>query len=301
MRQHLAIAPLVAAALAAPVAPLQGQGAGIYRPDSAWAVDYGDDYCRLIRDFSNGRDTIGLSIDRTQPGPFMRLILVGDALGTYRGADQLGYRMLPDGAPRTAQRLRTQGADGVQYLNLGPTMLADMPQPQAGEAPAPPPAYTREGELDAARAVTGIALERGFTRPAQIETGPLDGAIEALQTCTDELVAHWGLDAEAHRTLSQPVLPAGPTAGWLERDTIGFADFPRLGGGNNELRVMVDKAGRPTSCHVHWPSLDEATNETICAGIMEQGRFTPALDSAGEPVDSFWMTSPFLLMPAPGR
>jgi hypothetical protein len=42
------------AMLAVAVTPLRAQDLDVYTPDGAWAVDYGKDYCRLVRDFASG-------------------------------------------------------------------------------------------------------------------------------------------------------------------------------------------------------------------------------------------------------
>jgi len=299
MRCTLSIVSMLAA-FVAPTAQLHAQDAKRFQPSSAWALDYGDDYCRLMRDFSDGKETIGLFIERTQPGPFMRLIVVGD-IPLFRGSEEIGYRLAPSGAERKVPRLRSVTQDGEQYLNLGPATFADMPVPAPGAPPAIPAPYTPQGEIAAATQVTGIALQQGLTSPALIETGPMGEAAGALQTCADDLVASWGLDADKHKGLTRPVMPAGPTAGWITSNTIPFEDFSKLSGGNNELRVMVDQAGTPTSCHIQWPTLGEATNRKICTAVMENGAFMPALDQSGQPMDSYWTTSVFFLMPPFGR
>jgi len=296
MRGTLSIVCMLAA-LAAPMAQLQAQDAKVFQPSSAWALDYGDDYCRLMRDFSDGQQTIGLFIERTQPGPIMRLIVVGDGVRLFRGSEEVGYRLAPSGAERKVPRLRSLTSDGEQYLNLGPTTFADMPAPAPGAPSAMPPPYTRQGEVASAAQMTGIALQHGLTSPVRMETGSMGEAAGALQACADDLVASWGLDAEKHKGLTRPAFPAKPTAGWITANTIPFADFSKLSGGNNELRVMVDAAGKPTSCHVQWPTLGEAINRKICASIMENGAFTPALDRSGEAMDGYWTTSVFFLMP----
>ena len=291
----------IAVALGLPAAQANAQDAKVFTPDSAWALDYGDDYCRLMRDFKNGGDTIGLLVERTQPGPMMRLIVVGDAIRLFRGAQEVGYRMHPSGAPRTAPRLSLQTSGGQPYVNLGPTSFADMPAPTPGAPPAPPPPYSREGEVAQAAGVTGITLDRGLTAPILIETGALGDAAGALQACADDLVASWGLDAEKHKTLASPAMPAVPTAGWISSDTIPFGEFAKLSGGNNELRVMVNSAGQPTSCHIQWPSLSEAINGKICDAVMEKGSFTPARDQSEQAIDSYWTSNVFFLMPPMGR
>jgi hypothetical protein len=295
LRYSTAIA--IAAALLAPAAVQASEGRGVFKASSAWALDYGEDYCRLMRDFSNGQETVGLFVERTQPGPVMRLVVLGDGVRLYRGSQEIGYRMSPSGAPRTVQRLRYQTADGQQYLNLGPTILADVPAPVPGAPPAMPSPYTREGETALAATITGIALDRGLVDPVVLETGALGEAAGALQACADDLVASWGLDPVAHKSLTRPAMPAGPTAGWIASDAVPFADFAKLAGGNNELRMMIDASGKPTSCHVQWPTLDVAVNSGICTSVMGKAKFLPALDREGQAIDSFWTTSLFFLMP----
>lgn len=290
----------MAAALSMPIAPLQAQDAKVYKTSGPWAMDYGEDYCRLAGTFSDGEDEVALAMERIQPGPTLRLVLIGNGIKLFRRATEVGYRFLPSGADRSAVTLRSDTADGQQYLNLGPTTLADIPAPAPGSPPAPPPPYTRDGEKAVAKGITGLLLDGGVTKPVRIDTGSLDAAIGALQTCTDELVAYWGLDAEAHKTLSRPVFPAEKTSGWVAADTIPFSDFAKLSGGQNEVRLMVDKTGKPTSCHIHWPALSQSVNDKICKSLMEKASFTPALDQSGEAIDSYWTTSVFFLLPPPG-
>ncbi len=106
MRYSAAVMASALVPLAAPAAAGAAQGTAVFRPSSAWALDYGDDYCRLMRDFSDGEQTVGLFVERTQPGPVLRLVVLGDGVRLYRGSEQLGYRMHPSGAPRTVPRLK---------------------------------------------------------------------------------------------------------------------------------------------------------------------------------------------------
>src|SRR5690606_26293157 len=96
--------------------------------------------------------------------------------------------------------------------------------------------------------------------------------------------------------------PANQASTWLPQGTVAMGDFARLSGGNNELRVMVDAAGKPTACHVQWPSLSASTNDTICKSILANASFTPAQDASGQAMASYWTSSVFGLMaPMPRR
>src|SRR5690348_2629975 len=79
----------------APAMPLQAQdNAAVFRPAGNWTADFGDDYCRLSRNFTNGTDQISLAFERVRPGTQTSLILLGNAIRTFRGADQIGLTFL---------------------------------------------------------------------------------------------------------------------------------------------------------------------------------------------------------------
>lgn len=290
-------AALSAVALMSGAAQAQ-DNAKVFRPSTQWAVEFGEDYCRLARDFSNGSDTISLAMERIQPGNIVRILLVGDAIKTFRGATQLGYRYVPGGEDRTSMPLRGVATNGQQFINLGDVFVGPAPKfPAPGEAPSMPAPYTRQGELAYADGITGLMLTEGTIDPIRIETGSLKAPIEVVQNCADDLVKYWGLDADAHKSLQRPVFPASDSTRWLPGGTFGFEDFAKFNGGANQFRVMVDAAGKPTQCHVHWPSLDRAKNDRICKALVEKGAFMPALDSSGKAIASYWMTSWFFLTP----
>ncbi|TIX49206.1 hypothetical protein [Alteraurantiacibacter aquimixticola] len=299
-----------AALLTMTAAPVQAQdGPRVFERDGSWTLDAGEDSCRLARSFSDGESSVALALERNRLGNGARLILVGEALRTFRTAEQIGYRYLPASEAhdqRTAMFIRSETPDGQTYLNLGTILLgpnpftappAMVPGREEGAMVLAPYDRTAEGEF--AAGVTGIALNEGMLQPLRIETGSLGGAVEALQACTDDLLLSWGLDWEAHRGMSAPVEPIGPAYEWIPGNAVGFGDFAAFGGSRNPFRVMVDAEGKPTSCHVHWPSLSDSKNEAICKGIMENGRFHPALDANGQPMASYWMVDYFLGLARP--
>ena len=280
-----------------------------WKPVGPWAADYGDDYCRLGRVFTDGKNQLELRLDRTQPGPFFRIILIGDGIKPFRGASTWGAKFGPAGQSWKAPILQTKTGDGKQYYDLGPTAVTPFPAfgalgaPGASAAPAagPPPfkPYNQADERAAAKALTGLELGEGLTEPVQLETGSLEAPIAALQACMSDLVKSWGVDAKRHETLSKPVMPQGAPSAWVPANTFPFSEFAKLNGGRNAIRVMVDETGKPTSCTVQRPSLDPAMNKTACDSIMKNAKFTPALDSAGQAMPSYWITEVFGLLPPP--
>lgn len=269
----------------------------VFKPSSAWAADFGDNYCRLTRDFSDGKDTVSVIMDRIQPGSMLRVLVVGDTIKQFRSANQMGYKYLPAGEERISIPVKGKLDNGPSYFNLGEILIGPMPAPPAaGAPPAPPPPYTREGELEFASGIKGIALTKGLVTPISIETGSLKEPIRVEQKCIDDLLTHWGLDAEKHKALQRPAFPASDTRTWLPASTIGFGDFNKLAVNNNQFRILIDATGKATSCEVHWPTLAESTNATVCKTIMDKGAFSPALDAGGQAIASYSMLPAFAFM-----
>ena len=294
----LAAAGLVATPLAAQAQGAAPGAADVYRPAGQWTADYGDDYCRLSRNFSDGPNAMSVAMERIEPGPAMRLILVGPDLKTYRSAEDIGWHFTPSDTPRKARATHSETADGKQWYNLGQVTIAPPAPPVPGTPPKP---FDRSAEQAAAKGKTGILLDSGLTAPVQIETGDLGPPIAALQACADDLAKSWGLDPAKLQGARSPAVPDHGGVGWLPQGTIAFTDFAKLGGASNQVRLMVDATGKATSCTIHWATLDATTNQKICQALMDKAKFTPAMDANGQPIAGYWVANPlFLSPPMPG-
>lgn len=291
---------LLGCALAGLVVSLaaQAQDQAVFRPSSAWAADYGDDYCRLVRSFSDGKDTVTLMLQRVQPGADTQLMLIGDAIKPFRGAEELGWHFLPNDAERKSRYGRGE-VQGQPYYRIENVMLMPFTPPAPGTPPGPP-RYDRAAEQVATKNLTGLVVSTGVTKPVRIETGALGAPIGVLQACADDLVKSWGLDAEKHKTMSAPAMMTPAPDGILPQGTIPFSEFAKFAGGANQVRLLLDATGKPTSCTIFSPTLDKGLNDRICQLTMQKASFTPAKDAAGQPMASFWMGSPMFLGPPMG-
>lgn len=285
-------------ALAAlPVSPaVQAQEAATFTPSSVWAADYGDDYCRLVRSFSDGQDEVTVMLQRVQPGADTQLIVIGNALKTFRGANQVGWNFLPSQPERKSMYTRSE-VGGQQYLRIDNVTFAPPAPMGPGAAFAPPPPYDRTAEQALGKDLSGLFFSTGLTKPLRIETGRLDAPIEALQACTDDLLASWGVNAEKHKARYMPAFPQIGQDGWIPNGTIPFSEFAKFAGGGNQVRLMLDESGKPTGCEIFSPTLGESLNKRICDLLMEKASFTPARDAEGQAMASYWMGSPMFLGP----
>lgn len=297
-RKFLALA--ISTALATPTTALaQSDAPRVFESSAPWALDYGDDYCRLIGTFADGDDEVFVAFERIHPSNQVRLAITGEAFKMYRNADTLTYRLLPSGSDAAAPYLVEQRADGSPTLYLGNiTMGEPIAFGAPGEAFVIPP-YSREDDKAFAAGVTGLAFTSGLVKPVTVNTGKMSAPIGALQGCADDLLQIWGLDVEKHQTMTSPAVPSENASEWLPSRTIGFGEFSSLSGSRNTIRVMIDAAGKPTDCQIQWPSLKQKTNEKICKALLKKGKFTPAKDAEGNAFASYWMVEPFALMFSP--
>lgn len=289
--RHLAVfgSTLGALLLAGQAFAADDGGRRVFEPQGDWTAQFETDYCRLSRNFSDGTNTVTLSFERIQPGNAARTIIIGNGISLYRRATTIGYHFLPDGSERQAFLLRSETSEGNQYLNMGYLAFSSaLAFPAPG---APPPPYSRSDEASFARSVNGIMLTDGTVQPVEIRTGALRNVAVALQICADDLVKFWGLDVEKHQSMKQAPYPDGETDKWVPIGTIPFQDFAKLGGGDNLLRLMIDANGKPTDCHVHFPSLDEGKNQAVCKALLENAKFHPALDAEGNAMASYYVVA----------
>jgi hypothetical protein len=304
MRLNRAAATIaISASLCSSLPASAADGPLVFKPAGQWSLDYGDDYCRLARSFSADGKALALAFERIQPGPTMRMILVGDGMRVYRSADELGWDFMPAHGERKARFARSEIPGGKDYFNLGPVTI-EAPRAPAPDATPMPPAYDRAAEQAAAKPLTGIDITSGLVDPVELDTGSLEAPIKALQACADDLAKTWGLDPARMGKGSTPAIPDGGGAGWLPQGTIAFGDFGKLVGGSNQVRLMIDESGKPTSCNIHWATLEQAQNDKICSILMDNAHFTPAKDPDGKAMPGIWIGSPLFLgppMPGGGR
>ena len=121
--------------------------------------------------------------------------------------------------------------------------------------------------------------------------GPMGKALDALSTCTQDLVRSWGLDPVRQAQLVQRPKPVTSAGEWLKsRDYPAKALFSGQSA-SIQFRLMVDKTGVPSACKVQVATRSPEFLDLTCKLLMERARFLPALDTAGNPQDSYYTNS----------
>lgn len=259
-------------------------GAERLKPLSPWGLDYAEGNCRLARMFGAEDDRHLIIIDQAWPSDAFSLTLAGSSFRRYQRGDRV-YLGLKHDVPMQRIELPPIGELG----DFGPAIIITNTylNPEGEEAS---PSLKRAGldPVDGSK-IDRVLIERA-NRALSFETGNLEDAFAALNTCTDDLLTEWGLDPQKHRSY-QP-------AEWLNPEEIAKRiqrRYPLTARNRGEqaifkMRVIIDEKGTMTDCEIN--AATEAKNlESPACEEMKAAQFKPALDAQGSPMASFYGTS----------
>jgi Gram-negative bacterial TonB protein C-terminal len=286
------------ASLTAPAFGKSDKAALVLKPTSAWNIDYADDRCRLARQFGEGEEKVVALFDRYGPDDFFKITLAGKPVNTWSERADAAVQFGP--------------TESVQMLYFLKGTVADMPAliftSRARVAPASLAEQLaikeRDGDESIELAPVGpereaairyLSIGKPLRRAVVLETGTMRAPMAALDKCIDNLVTHWGVDAEKHKALSAKVKPMVNPSKWP-------IDYPvkMLKAGQPaivEFRLAIGPDGEATSCHIQSTTRPKEFDAAVCGSLMKRARFTPALDSEGKPIASFYRNTVRFALP----
>ena len=259
-----------------------------FSPSSPINVDYADDSCALRREFTSGDDKVLLELRQFAPGDKFHATVASTSFRP--GLQPLKVRILPDAKAHDAA-----SSSALNYPNrlFGYSWTDSFMPLEKGSDKLQvigsiPDRTARE------KAIQGIELSAGLTRTIVLMTGEMNRPMDVMRKCMDELLTHWGINAVANRTLSRRA-EAKDQQEWARiiQDKYPGKMLALEMSGIVRVRVMVGPDGLPTSCHMQVRSQDPSFEKTACTGLMKVSRFIPALDAAGKPIASYYVTSIF--------
>jgi hypothetical protein len=251
-----------------------------FRPTGGWTADFADESCALERTFSNGTDTLSLRLRQFAPGDAFEITVASPTLGRWR-VRRIAFTAA--GARQDIEQFQTFEVPGglkgaIFHASLPSMRPRGEPPPNADFA-----TYTAAAELDRLH-IGGL-----YRSPIDIEMGTLGAAMRTMETCLDDLLAHWGLDAQAHRTLTRRAEPDWSEA-WIavtapmQRDFLAQKHSTR-----QDVRLIIDETGKPTGCSVTgWPD-DEPIARRMCDALLKEAHIPPALDNRSQPIKSYFV------------
>ncbi|MEP3422635.1 MAG: energy transducer TonB [Erythrobacter sp.] len=264
----------------------EGDNVTKLEPISPWNIDFAADKCRLARLFGTGGDDEErhfLFFEQVAPQSGFAMTMAGPEIARYRNGSRVEMGMEGN---EPMERLETLGRRGT-VASIGPAIV--IATRSLGRAPGAVAPYSAGIDLDEAANVDRIVLRRS-RRVLSIETGNMMAPFQALNACTFDLLESWGLDPEQHRRYTP--------AQWQNMESIARriqANYPRRAlnsgeNGNFRMRVIIETDGSVSDCFM-GQSTETRRLESPACDEMSDAVFTPAKDSAGNPIRSFYATS----------
>ncbi|WP_155800082.1 energy transducer TonB [Porphyrobacter sp. AAP82] len=281
----LALAPAPAQPAELPGEVANIPGAVRLAPVSEWGVDYDEQRCRLRRLFGSEQQPHLLAIEQSAPVAKFALTIAGNQLPDLDGRIfmQLG---LESDRPMMIPHLRLGGTlDGFGRALIWPSVT--MTSPAYGEPGQGDRAAIQSGiSLNSSRKVERIVVRGQDKEVLVLETGNMQPAIRALNACTVDLIASWGLDPAQHRYYTPPR--------WVNfkqvRERMINDNFGTERGTEDqavvEFRFIVETDGSVSDCvRINATSVN-SVRPPVCSRAR-MARFEPALDANGQPMRSF--------------
>jgi len=259
-------------------------------PSSKWNLSYDMEACRLGRTFGEGDEKIVAQFIRYMPDPGFEVIVWGKLLEPQ--GKEFEYRFAPgDEAGEARSLLFSRGDDGmtVWQFNSGLIPHAEFEKLDKSDTGYRQVAIALEEER--AKEVRSFEILKGVKQPVSLQIGPLEKAMQAMDTCMDDLVREWGYDPVVQRGLISAPQPKGNPGRWITPD-----DYPSKAlrdglSGIVRFRVDVDETGAVDGCVIQQALTDPVFHKVTCKLIQKRARFAPAIGSDGMPTRSFWGTS----------
>ncbi len=272
------------------------------KPATEWHMDYAPDKCRLSRAFGSGENGVAFIMERYDPGDPFFLVVAGAPLANTN-LTRLTLRFGPEGLERTEHLLDAKLGELPAVMVTGMTLVELPVEVAARTSNRTGSRYVRETGDDEPdvlgqsltptqeSAISWLEIVPRGKPPIRIALGSMGKPMAAMRACTEELLGHWGIDLEAHRSLTRAVTPKGSPANW-----IASGDYPRelLAKGAQGLvqfRLIVGQDGKPTECFIQESTRPKGFDDAVCKSMMRNARFDPALDKDGVAIKSYWRSS----------
>ncbi|MFT4054003.1 MAG: energy transducer TonB [Novosphingobium sp.] len=259
---------------------LADSGTRTFTAISPWRMNEEQASCVLERDFGTTEASSTLRIEKFAPGYDFLLTVIGPAVSGLTERHSLELRFDEAG---------TRGGIGQFFIGTLKRRSADTEPMLVAKAtpfilrdrPAPIMLGPRTMEAD------GNIVELSWAgQSVVLQTGSLQRALAAMDSCIHKLVDHWGLDSRVQLTLAKHPSPQR----WSIR-------YPNSKIGSNErglvgLVMGISDTGKPTSCLIAVSYADKVFNQQVCDSVRKW-TFDPALTPAGQAVESYYSTTIF--------
>lgn len=238
-------------------------------PESRWEVDYGPTKCQLIRHFVSGGQSYRLAFQRDWGSGGHDWKLYGGAVPAYSTSTTISVA-------------RDASADVLRF-KTNPYMFKIGERGAVGWRDVGEHLFEKLHDDQQIRLTDAKKLDIVLTLPK------LSEARQALETCEDDLLAGWGVDAKQSRLQSVGATPSGNPGRWVTNNDYPRADFFNKNEGTTTFLLTVGADGALTSCRVIGSSGFATLDAQTCILLRDRATFHPAKDGAGKAVAGFYV------------
>jgi TonB family protein len=281
-----AILTLLAATFGAQ--PLLASEPVVLAPSSPWNVDYGEEKCRLGRMFGEGEDKILLFMDQWGPDEKFGLAVAGAPFNDFVSRRKTQISLFDGQNPYETEPFIGE-AEGY-----GRAVIHTFFSLEFGTQFVPKPENIQYGLPQIETAIAAQARYFTFTqgnRTVRLNTGPLAGAFQVLNQCSQQRLLDWRLDLEQHLAMQQ--MPVWKNEKRIAKRIASIYPLQALRAGESailRMRVLVDEQGQVSDCQLYESTITKALDSPACEK-MTDAEFDPALDATGKPMRSFYQTA----------
>lgn len=290
------LASIISLALLACGMPAAAQDeAVVLEPSTDWYLDYAETRCRILRTFGAGDDVTLLYLEQYYPSDDLSWLVAGSLVDELRASRRFTVQFGPGEEPYSVDsRTRlTYGEYGraLSSNSLTEQIPADRRQGDEEAADGAAPIVVPALSTEQGRSIDWIEFSRGDRR-IRLDTGNLGNVFEAMNACMENYMASWGVDFEVLRTQATPPAPKNLPE-LVRRIQVHYPGgaLARNQSARLLLRVLVDELGYVASCYIIDMSAADNFDDHACDVFEDRAEFEPALDTAGNAMPSYYVTT----------
>lgn len=278
----------------------------VLAPVSKWVVHFGEESCKLGRQFGDPAKPTTLMMERIAPDAPMSLLVSGAPLRSKPDDGDAKVSFLPfakhqfkDG--NVAEVISDKSTAilwrGVDFLDGWKKEDTDYKPPKEVGPINHAETAARDALIAANSAkVTGVLITEPNKRQTLLQTGPMRRVYELMETCARDQLAGWGLDPDVQEKVVLPPVSLRSLAMLFSSD-----DYPKsaLTKGEQALitaRLMISPEGKVTKCTSLTPFKAEEMAKITC-DKLRRAVFRPAELADGTKVPTFVTTRIQFRMP----
>ncbi|GAA4019574.1 hypothetical protein GCM10022280_19340 [Sphingomonas swuensis] len=270
-----AAAGAMLAGLAPPTAP---EEPNLAKPTSGWQVDFGEQRCVAMREYALGERKVLVALEPDPANDGARLLfrvpLAASAKPVFGWSEA---KVTADG------KAISKFVSSAPSAKEGQLFVAGW---SADTLPSAPPLATL-GEVGIeSKALTGRFPLTGM---AKIDV--------LLRECNRGLLESWGMSKAVQAEVTRwPTLkvPAGRLFNYTDYPTVAMILRQQ---GDVRTRLSINEKGRVTDCKIRYSSGFDLLDSATCRGLIQRGRYEPALGKDGKPMPALAFQSVRWVMP----